>query len=199
MWFMMNRYIRIIMKPTSRGGVISVRASFELDNIKVPFENVTVKIDTGCSVSTIPLAAFQTVRLCKRLKHADVSNNAEYLLSYGVETGGRKHARPVSYDDKMACTALKFKHSISNFKINGVDISAENIYVNYDRTSNILIGMDILKNWDIHIGKSMIPEETGKTIFLACPYDKLNEDYFKELERTFGILTETAASMSAER
>ena len=47
--------------------------------------------------------------------------------------------------------------------------------------------MDILSGWDIHIGKVLkqgLPE-TEKTIFLACPSNQLNDEYFKELNRLF--------------
>ena len=44
--------------------------------------------------------------------------------------------------------------------------------------------MDILKNWDIHIGKSKITEEC---MFIACPYDMLNDEYFRTLNEHFGI------------
>ncbi|MCM1134474.1 MAG: hypothetical protein NC400_02765 [Clostridium sp.] len=187
---MMNKYIRIVMKETKAGGgVISTLASFKLNNVTAPFENVDVKIDTGCSLSTIPLAKFKAKLLCNMLKHNDIQKGVNWVTSYGVETGGEKHDMPVTYDEKMCCTALKFKHGISNFVIGGIDISTENIYVSYDRKSNILIGMDILKEWDIHIGKSFVPKERGKTVFIACPYGMLNDDYFKELDRTFLIAT----------
>ena len=42
--------------------------------------------------------------------------------------------------------------------------------------------MDILKDWDIHIGTI----STGETIFLACPKDMLNDEYFLELNKLFG-------------
>lgn len=57
--------------------------------------------------------------------------------------------------------------------------------VNYKRSGNILIGMDILKTWDIHIGN----DESGKTIFLACPYNQINDEYLLELERMFKLGT----------
>lgn len=42
-------------------------ASFKLDNIQAPFSNVLVKIDTGCSISTISLARFQALKGKKEL------------------------------------------------------------------------------------------------------------------------------------
>lgn len=182
------------MEPTQLGigGSFSTKASLKLDNIRAPLNNIKVKIDTGCPISVIPLAKFKPLQsLCNELKEVDIKDNIEYVASYGVETGGEKHDKPVTFDEKMECPALKFKHSVSNFEIAGVKISNDYIFVNYNRKGNILIGMDILKDWDIHIGISKIYK---KTIFLACPYNSLNEDYYKALEEHFEIATEIISS-----
>ena len=104
-------------------------------------------------------------------------------MSYGVESGGMRHNIPITCDEKMDCEAMKFKHSIYNFSIGGVPINHNYIHINYDRKSNILIGMDILKDWDIHIGTI----NTGETIFLGCPKDQINDEYLQELDDTFSI------------
>lgn len=181
----MNKYIKLIMKPDNHGGgSFSTFASFELDNIDAQFNNVGVKIDTGCSVSTIPLAKFSLLdTIIKELKHNDIVNKVDYMFSYGVESGGKKHSIPKNDNDKIACEAIKFKHSITNFEICGFKLDDRHIYVNYDRRGNILIGMDILKNWDIHIGTI----NTGETIFLGCPRNQINDEYLEELEKTFHI------------
>ena len=43
--------------------------------------------------------------------------------------------------------------------------------------------MDILRNWDIHIGTT----KYGKTVLLACPKDQLNDEYFLELNNLFEL------------
>ena len=58
------------------------------------------------------------------------------------------------------------------------------IYVNYNRRGNILIGMDILQYWDIHMGTSRI---TGKKLFLACPEENIYVEYLNALEENLGI------------
>ena len=65
-------------------------------------------------------------------------------------------------------------------------VCIENDFVNisYDRTGNILIGMDILSKLDIHIGKSKILE---KTIFLACPNNSINQVYLNALKQHLNI------------
>lgn len=188
---MMNKFIKIVMKSdTKGGGSFNTFASFKLDNITTSFNNVSVKIDTGCSVSTVPLAKFSLLGpILNQLKNDDIMNGIDYMLSYGVESGGKKHNIPKTYNDKMACEALKFKHTVLDFEINGINILNDILYVNYNRKGNILIGMDILKDWDIHMGTI----DSGETIFLGCPKDQINDEYLQELERTFHIASDINA------
>ena len=111
-------------------------------------------------------------------------NGTPYFLSYGVESGGIRNEAPVTDDEKMECPAMKFEHGISDFRIDGVEIASDKICLNYDRKGNILIGMDILQDWDIHIGVSKV---TGKNLFLACPVGNECGEYMDALERHFGI------------
>lgn len=187
---MNDKYIKIIMTQTGIGGSFNALATFELDNIQNVISNVKIKMDTGCSISVIPLAAFNTDKeYLTALKQSDINGDIDYVVSYGVETGSSRPPKPESYEEKMASPALKFKHTIKNFSINGVQLNHKTIHINYDRTGNILIGMDIMKDWDIHISTVTNPdlEETGKTIFLACPKDSINAEYISELKRLFKI------------
>ena len=184
---MMNKFIEIEMVPTTFGigGFFQAQASFALDNFRSPFYGIEVKIDTGCSISTIPLKRLKVSdTLCKVLKQTDISNHISYYLSYGVESGGQKHISPVTESEKMACPAMKFKHGISGFIIAGVPIPCEEICLNYDRKGNILIGMDILQYWDIHMGMSKM---TSKYIFLACPQASVCQEYLKALSDHFAL------------
>ncbi|MCM1538710.1 MAG: hypothetical protein NC254_09960 [bacterium] len=184
---MMNKFIAIELLPTrvGIGGSFMTTASFKLDNIPAPFSNVPVKIDTGCSISTIPLARFQALKdFCDSLKASDIKAAIPYEISYGVESGGERHSIPVTHEEKMQCPALKFRHNIQNFHIAGIPIHKNTIYVNYNRKGNILIGMDILQDWNIHIGTSKI---TGKNLFLACPETSICQEYLEALKINFGI------------
>lgn len=183
-WYMMNKFITAKMTPSrGNGGSFCVRASYKLDNIDAPFNNIAVKIDTGCSVSTIPLGK-QQEQFRRLHKRNDLNNQVEYLKSYGVESGGEQHSEATTLEEKMEDKAYKFKHKISNFTLDGVQINHSSIYLNYDRKGNILIGMDILKNLDIHMGYS---KKTAGYIMLACPLDSLNDEYFKALNEHFGL------------
>lgn len=185
---MMNDYILLEMVPTSVGcgGAFNTIASFNIDSIGLTFENIDVKIDTGCSVSTLSLQRYKLSEgFYKRCKERDIKGNVPYMLSYGVETGGRKHNIPVGFEDKMKCTAIKFLHSASHFILKDMEITIKDIYVNYDRTSHMLIGMDILNKLDIHMGESRI---TGKYIMIACRKDDFSTAYLNALDEHFGLV-----------
>ncbi|MBR6223261.1 MAG: hypothetical protein IKQ71_07470 [Lachnospiraceae bacterium] len=55
--------------------------------------------------------------------------------------------------------------------------------VSYDRIGNILIGMDILKKLETHIGTTA----TGDTVLLACPKDKVTYDYWDKLGNLYDL------------
>lgn len=184
---MMSEYIEaeMVLTACGIGGSFSAKASFCLDNFKAPFYDIEVKIDTGCSISAIPLKRLRVSdALCKTLKKIDIINQVPYFLSYGIESGGNKHDIPITDDDKMRCPVMKFEHGVSDFMIGGVKISSDRVCLNYDRKGNVLIGMDILRDWDIHIGVSNV---TGKNLLLACPMESDFRGYVNALKRHFGL------------
>lgn len=84
----------------------------------------------------------------------------------------------------MELQSVTFQHDDLAIDFGEVQLKKGSVKVSYDRTGNILIGMDILSQMDIHIGKSRI---LGKTVFLACPYDSMNLDYLRTLYEHFDI------------
>lgn len=180
-------YIKVEMLPTASGlgGSFTTEAAFLLDNFQAPFYDIGVKIDTGCSISTIPLKRLNVSEtLCRTLKKEDIFNHIPYYLSYGVESGGIKHSVPATEIEKMNCPAMKFEHEIGNFTIGGMKIPCDRICLNYDRRGNILIGMDILAKLDIHMGISKV---TGENLLIACPLESKSQEYLDALAEHFGI------------
>ncbi|MCI9109944.1 MAG: hypothetical protein HFI00_17570 [Lachnospiraceae bacterium] len=74
----------------------------------------------------------------------------------------------------MDLKSITFQHGNFEIDFGGVCINKDHVKVSYDRTDNILIGMDVLSQMDIHIGKSKV---LGKTVFIACPYKRMNQEY----------------------
>ncbi|QFJ56327.1 hypothetical protein [Pseudobutyrivibrio xylanivorans] len=106
---MSKNFIEIEMQSHAKGGgSFSCSADFVLDNVKIHFRRIPVKIDTGCAISTIPLRRLtKSPWECYLLKRNDIVNNVPAIRSYGVETAGSKHEKVETYRQKMHCKALK--------------------------------------------------------------------------------------------
>lgn len=184
---MMNNVLVIELSPSKRGGGSFIsNANFKLDNLPTYFQDIEVKIDTGCSISTIPMRKLNlSEALCKSLKENDIDSGIENIRSYGVETGGKTHSEPTTREQKINCEALKFKHSISNFYIGSMIIPTDHIFENFDRSGNILIGMDILSNMAFHMDVS---RKTGNYTLICCPRKNVGKEYFNNLREHFGLV-----------
>lgn len=147
------------------------------------------KLDTGCSYSTVPYRVLYNVSYDTSLQYKQlaIASGLKYQRSYGVSDTDETKARDkelIKNNRLLDCTALKFTHNDIPMVLNGYRL-IHNIAVNYDRTSNILIGMDILKDFDFHCGES---RENGKFIFLGCLRQEINSSYLDELYRHFGYV-----------
>lgn len=152
-------------------------------------ENINVKIDTGCPYTSIPVRKLGISNEKARLmKQADCINpTIKKEISFGVNDAKEKREadkenfRNGKYMDLQSVT---FQHEYLKIYFKGICLQKDSVKISYDRTGNILIGMDLLSQMDIHIGKSKI---LGKTIFLACPYYSMNQDYLKTLNEHFDL------------
>ena len=183
---MRSKYILLKMshKNEIRANVDITISSLGLVGLK----DINVKIDTGCPYTSIPIKKLGiSAKTALKWKQRDINDDSiQKQISYGVnDTDEQKEQykamlRQGEYEKLPAVTFVQ-RGLIMDF--NGIEIESPTVKVSYDRTGNILIGMDILKNWDIHIGTI----ENGETYLLACPKDQLNDEYFIELNRLFGI------------
>lgn len=147
------------------------------------------KLDTGCSYSTVPYRVLYNVSYDTALqyKKAAIASGLKFQRSYGVSDTDEIKARDkelVRKNRLLECTALKFVHPDIPISLNGYQI-IHDIGVNYDRTSNILIGMDILKDFDFHCGRSKV---NGEYIFLGCLAEQINSEYLGALYQHFGYI-----------
>lgn len=150
---------------------------------------VNVKIDTGCPYTSIPLMTLGLSEdLAKHMKKKDCTDpKVKKEISFGVndtkkeKQKARQDFKDGNYDSLKQIT---FIHDGFEIAFGDIVVTQNTVGVSYDRTGNILIGMDILSKLDIHIAKSKI---MNKTIMLACPKESLNDDYFKALNEHFGI------------
>ena len=171
---MKNKYILLKMNQRNeiRADVNMAIKSMELTKI----ENMNVKIDTGCPYTSIPILRFGiSGTKAQQMKQRDcVDDRIRKEISFGVN------------DSKEKRDTDKEKFKAGNFEIDfgGVCINKDYVKVSYDRTGNILIGMDVLSQMDIHIGKSKV---LGKTVFIACPYESMNQEYLEALSQHFDL------------
>mgnify|MGYP005752944905 CR=1 FL=1 len=182
---MKNSFIKITLDERNE---FRARADFTLFGNDC--EEVSVKIDTGCAYTSIPISKVAVVSKDTVQKWMEMDYNnpkAKKVISFGVNDSKeqRKKIKEEFAKGIYDSTAVSFIHKIKDISINGVYLGTLDLRVNYKRSGNILIGMDILKTWDIHIRRI----ESGETILLACPYNQINEEYLLELERTFKLGT----------
>lgn len=149
--------------------------------------NGKFKLDTGCGYSAISYRVLCNVSHNTSLKYKEqaILSGLRYQRSYGVsdtEMIKERDRQLIAEGRLLECTALKFTHENVRMSLNGYGL-AHDIAVNYDRTSNILIGMDILKEFDFHCG---ISETTGKYIFLGCLKRNITQEYLNALQMHFG-------------
>lgn len=180
---MKNRYIKLYMNQHNE-----FRTYASLSLFGTQFTNINVKIDTGCGATTILTSKLGIPKTeAQRLKKRDCEDSSiGKAVSFGVNDNKQfreeaKAAFRAKQFENLSC--VSFIHEIKNLEIAGTTIGNTEVKVNYDRTGNILIGMDVISTWDTHIGTL----ETGETVLLACPKKCINFEYYEELEKFFKL------------
>lgn len=149
---------------------------------------IPCKVDTGCSYSNLPIRNLVSEKEALKMKIEDIKNRVPYQRSYGVsdtEEVKRKDKLLIRQGRLLECTSLKFEHKFDNIILNNYHLGESVIRINYDRTGNILIGMDILSYMDIHMGTD---KNTGEYVMVGCLRDKITVGYREALRNTFGLL-----------
>lgn len=139
-------------------------------------------IDTGCSHSHISadlVYIFFSDEEILNTKYKYMKTRHK-SIGIGVESNGKSNnMNPNDINNPRIMIGQK----CYNVNINGVHIGNHYLNVSYDTSKVALIGMSILKDWDIHIGKN----KQGETVFLGCPYNQLNQEYYLALENEFEL------------
>lgn len=184
---MRNKYIllEINQRNEIRADVNMTIKSIEITQI----ENMNVKIDTGCPYTSIPILKLGiSSAKARQMKQRDCDDDRiRKEISFGVNDSKEKRdadKEKFRAGKYMELKSITFQHGDFEIDFDGVCISKDHVKVSYDRIGNILIGMDVLSQMDIHIGKSKI---LGKTVFIACPYDSMNQEYLDALSQHFDI------------
>lgn len=187
---MMNKYL--IVLEDNRVLRANLRVSLYGNEYDIP-----CKIDTGCGQTVIPIRRLVSDEVAVKLKKQALEiDQLKYHRTYGVSdtiSTRERDTQLLNEGKAIECTSLHFRYPIKEIAINGYRIPTRYIGINYDRTGNILIGMDILKMLDIHMGT----DSNGEFIMLACDKDKLTLEYLQALKETFGIVKISEPNINA--
>lgn len=159
--------------------------------------NTDAKIDTGAVKSLIPLKSINYIRLVdkevlknftrdsyyKMLKNEYLNNEIPYSVLRGVER--------VKYPDSMSILDrpdIVFSKEILDIKLDKYSILAsKNVAISCNTTGNILIGMNILSNFEFYCGLS---RQNNEYLFIGVLKDQEDKsDYYRALEYHFGVVT----------
>lgn len=176
---MTNNYILV---PISERNEFRTNLRFKFKGIE---NDVSCKIDTGAMKTLIPLkTAGYPDDFCKKHKKEAIQSKVKCGFARGIERADTSH---LSLEDNPS---VVFKYKLSDLKLsnNFCDYSLLKNYdvsISYDTTGNILIGMDILKDFQFLCDVSNV---TGELVFLGCLRDSINNDYLAAVEEHFGYV-----------
>ena len=175
----------IYSELSSKNAFISEMSIFIFDK----FYSANIKIDTGAYGIFIPLKTLgiKEDRL-NSIKKFFVYNNLKSVPLRGVEGSFKISVDDyykMSYEERMKYEGMAFFADFKALTIDNYFLGNGSCKISCDTEGNILLGMDVLKHFDIHIGVS---NDTGKCTFIGCQKDKLNNEYLDALFTHFGYL-----------
>ncbi len=154
-----------------------------------------IKIDTGAYGTLIPLKTLgwqesEIDGLTDTILSKDINS---LTILRGVESNNTEtpnEIRKWPLEKIKQYKGLVLQTNVEKMNIGGLEFNNSKVRVTTSSEGNILLGMDILSQMDIHIGQSKITE---CTTLLACPYCSINEEYLVALEEHFNICTTISA------
>lgn len=173
------RYIRAILDENKFVCRLSFNFEGKSDTDLVEIDAI---LDTGCSHSHI--SADLVYIFFSDEERLNTKDKYMRTRPKGIGTGVESNGKLNSLDtNDINNPRIMISQKCYNVSINGVYIGNRYLNVSYDTSGVALIGMSILKDWDIHIGKN----KHGETVFLGCPYSHINQEYYLALENEFGL------------
>ncbi len=158
-----------------------------LVSLKLKFENtdeseMKAVLDTGCQYSHVSID-----NIFIYLSDDDIKRDKQKYMNIrpvGLGIGVESQNKSINKDKSdVNNPRIVIQHKMYDIKINDIPIGNRYLSTSYDTSGVALIGMSIMKDWDIHIGKN----KQGEIVFIGCPYNQLNQEYYLALESEFGI------------
>ena len=191
---MINNYVECNLSKRKE-----FRTDFACKIAKVEMESIFnignnrsgIKIDTGAQGTLVPLRTlgWTDTQINKLIETTYKNNINAFSVVRGVESNNTKtitELQNMTLEEIKKYKGIAIQMKTEFIKIGSFIFNNVNARVTTQTTGNILLGMDIMKDWDIHIGKDI---NTHETLFLACPYNSINDEYLTALENHFGIGT----------
>lgn len=151
-----------------------------------------IKIDTGAQRTLIPLKTlgWSDIAITTLIETAYSLDKNSFSIVRGVESNNNlttAELHDMSLDDLKRYKGLAVKVRASYIKIGSILVNNIDVKVTTQTTGSVLLGMDVLKNWDIHVGRD---RNSDNILLLACPLDNINKDYLNEIHNSFGYIRE---------
>lgn len=173
------KYIRSVLDKNK----FTCKLSFNFEGKSdIDLVEIDAILDTGCSHSHISADLIYIFFSDEeRLNTKEKFMSKRYKsIGIGVESNVKVYNTNVN---DINNPRIMINQKCYNVNVNELCIGNYYLNVSYDTSKVALIGMSILKDWDVHIGKN----KNNETVFIGCPYNQLNQEYYLALEKEFGI------------
>ena len=156
-----------------------------------------IEIDTGASISIISTRSLEMDEeecLLEKEKAVDEyrAGNLEICIVHGVENANDSITRDIfdsmSREEQIKCDAVVFCYTLDNCILGSYEVGSNiPFWLSFDNHNSVLLGMDFLRYFDFHIGKSVAlnPDVYGKVLFLGCLQDNISESYERAMDFCF--------------
>lgn len=185
-----------ILQRMNNSQKFKVKISFLYNGNYINLNNAI--IDTGCNHSHFSANLILDIdygeteeehemfdNLLRNAKSKAIKAGYQYTIGRGVESNGKHTDLPLSTDEILNNKNVKFQEKFTDIQINGHSVGNYHIGVSYDTINVALIGMDFIRDWDMHVGLT----EEDKVVLLACHKNQLSESYINALKDTFPIFS----------
>lgn len=178
----MNDYIYL----EEESGGLFANLVLRVDELGI-FEITRCKIDTGCAKTNIPIRRLNiSNKRAEALKQKAINEKVPYNPTYGVSDTidiRKKDKDLIKNGNLMDVKSLRFNYNADSITLDDQWLGGCDIGINFDRTGNILIGLDILKRFQIIIDTSVI---TGKYTLIGCLKSQPEkETYYNAIKKHF--------------
>lgn len=160
----------------------------------------SIKIDTGAMRSLFPLKTLNYIDYAdievdeltdeirdsfyKLIKLQFLDAGYTYSFLRGIERYKSEIGKPLRERRDLVFYDSVFKINLGGYSVGRLS----NVAISCDTDGNCLLGMDVLKDFDFHIGTSRV---TGKCTFIGCLRDSISSEYLNALDEHFGLKPES--------